>query len=444
MNAAALMAMQAILLPYQKELVGSDARFTWNCWSRQTGKSFASSMRRMLRGAARGRNQFLLSAGERQSAELMGKVALHCKAFDRTFELFVDEQSVYCPTDKASIKQLSCKLPARLGGIRVVGLPANPDTARGFTGDVLLDEFAIHKHDREIWAAMFPTVLRDEGEIDVLSTPKGKRNQFYALRGNEQFECRTITIHDAVAQGLETDVEALQTACGDDEIWRQEFLCEFIDGAMSLFTQEQLLAISDEKLPRTLDEAALTEAAGSVYVGIDIGRKRDLTVIWPFAQDGETLRSLGMIELKNEPFRTQFDIASKVVRTGRAARCCVDATGLGMQMAEELVEEFGDGVVEACTFTAALKAELATTIKRRVEDQRLRIPAEPAIRNDFYSVEKDVTAGGTVRIWSPRTDDSHADRFWAAALACRAASEEAGPVECTTGSPVRAAGMRRF
>lgn len=432
--------MQAILLPYQKELVGSEARFTWNNWSRQTGKSFASSMRRMLRGAARGRNQFLLSAGERQSAELMQKVAMHCKAFDTMLDVLIEEQEVYCQTEKATIKQLSCKLPAKLGGIRVVGLPANPDTARGFTGDVLLDEFAIHKHDNEIWAAMFPTVLRKEGEIDVLSTPKGKRNRFFALRGNEQYECRTVTIHDAVAQGLDADIDAMHAACGDEDIWRQEFLCEFIDGASSLFTMEQLLAISDEKLPRDLDVSRLGDAEGLLYVGIDIGRKHDLTVIWGFEQAGEMLISRGMLELKNAPFRTQFEAASNVLRTSRVGRCCVDATGLGMQMAEELHEEFGD-TVEPCTFTQNLKAELATAIKRRVEDGRVRICADPKIRDEWYGVEKDVTSGGTVRIYSPRTDDSHADRFWAAALACRAASDEAGPVEFMVGPPLDAAGL---
>ena len=40
------------------------------------------------------------------------------------------------------------------GGVRVIGLPANPQTARGFTGDVLLDEFAKRAEDREVWAVL--------------------------------------------------------------------------------------------------------------------------------------------------------------------------------------------------------------------------------------------------------------------------------------------------
>ena len=43
------------LLPYQREDVECDARFRWCCWSRQTGKSFTKSLRRILRGLERGR-----------------------------------------------------------------------------------------------------------------------------------------------------------------------------------------------------------------------------------------------------------------------------------------------------------------------------------------------------------------------------------------------------
>ena len=68
------------LLGYQREDIESDARFRWNCWSRQTGKSFTKSLRRILRGLARNRTQVFLSAGERQSRELMAKARQHCEA----------------------------------------------------------------------------------------------------------------------------------------------------------------------------------------------------------------------------------------------------------------------------------------------------------------------------------------------------------------------------
>ncbi len=70
------------LLPYQRAVVDCGARFTWSCWARQTGKSFTFSLRRLLRGLARRRNQIILSAGERQSREVMEKVRLHCRAMN--------------------------------------------------------------------------------------------------------------------------------------------------------------------------------------------------------------------------------------------------------------------------------------------------------------------------------------------------------------------------
>ncbi|NOX58081.1 MAG: hypothetical protein GXP29_04390, partial [Planctomycetes bacterium] len=127
------------LLPYQRADVESEDRFRWCCWSRQTGKSFTKSLRRVLRGIARRRTQVFLSAGERQSRELMAKARQHCQALAIATE-FLDCDYF----SGTSFKQLEIHLP---GGVKIVGLPANPQTARGFTGDVFLDEFAMHAED---------------------------------------------------------------------------------------------------------------------------------------------------------------------------------------------------------------------------------------------------------------------------------------------------------
>ena len=94
------------LLNYQREDVDSEARFRWNCWARQTGKSFTKSLRRILRGLSRKRTQIFLSAGERQSRELMQKARQHCEALkianDYYDNLFFRD---------LSIKQLEIALP---------------------------------------------------------------------------------------------------------------------------------------------------------------------------------------------------------------------------------------------------------------------------------------------------------------------------------------------
>jgi len=416
------------LLPYQREDVESDARFRWNCWSRQTGKSFTKSLRRILRGLARRRTQIFLSAGERQSRELMEKARQHCQALkiaadyhDRRF--FRD----------LSVKQLEIVLP---GGVRIIGLPANPQTARGFTGDVLLDEFAMHAFDREIWAAMFPTILRGEGELDIASTPKGKSNVFHQLRGNERFSTSTLTIHDAVAQGLDVDVEAIRQAMGDETLFRQEFLCEFLDEATAFLTYEQIAACVEPSLLVCDSVTALSRDPRELFVGVDVGRVRDLTVMWVLARAGDEFVTVGLFELAGAPFRVQFGLLGELLSLRRVRRCCIDAGGLGMQLAEQAVERFGGHRVEAITFTPALKSQMASGLRIAVEGARIRIPNDERIRNDWHSVERTMTESGHFRLSAPRREGSHADRFWAAALALHATDVGDGRVECMNVQPL--------
>ena len=102
------------LLAYQREDVECAARFRWNCWSRQTGKSFTKSLRRILRGLQRRRTQVFLSAGERQSRELMAKARQHCEALKIATDYY--DSGFF---KDLSIKQLEMVLP---GGV-VTGEP---------------------------------------------------------------------------------------------------------------------------------------------------------------------------------------------------------------------------------------------------------------------------------------------------------------------------------
>lgn len=428
-----------VLLPYQREDVLSNDRFRWNCWSRQTGKSFGKSLRRLLRGMARKRNQLFLSAGGRQSRELMMKVRQHCEGLKLAFDFHESTAGMF---DDEHITQLQIDLPSV--GIRIIGLPANPNTARGFTGDVFLDEFAMQMYDREIWAAMFPSVMRGKGELDVASTPKGKQNIFYQLAENPEFGHQTVTINDAVAQGLDADPAQLRIAIGDDMLYRQEFLCEFVDEATAFLTLDVIRACEDEKLPRELDIEALEQHSGDVVVGVDVGRTRDLTVIWALDVIGGQLLSRGLIELQGMSFAEQSAILCRVLDCKCVRKCGIDSTGLGMQLAEQLAERFGTYKVEGHTFSAALKEEMAGKLRVRMEGGSVRIPAAKDIRDDLHSIEKSVTLDGHIRLRATRQAGSHADRFWALALAVYSAAEDYVPVTGMLGPKLRTAGARSF
>lgn len=341
----------------------------------------------------------------------------------------------YCDSryfEGTAFKQLEITLP---GGVRIIGLPANAATVRGFTGDVFLDEFAMHRDDRDIWAAVFPTLLRDDGELDVASTPKGKGNLFYRLSHNERFERTIVTLPEAIGQGLQVDADEIRRSMGDEQLYRQEFLCEFLDETTALLTYDQISACQDATLVKDAPVEDLS-ARGDLYVGVDIGRKRDLTVIWVLERDGETLVTRAVYERRGLPFRRQYELVGRVLALPDVHRCCIDAGGLGMPLAEAAVEDFGGHRVESVTFTNAVKSELAGRLRIAVEERRIRIPVDDAIRDDWHGVERCVSAGGHLRLDASRSGGGHADRFWAAALAVHAVGVRLGPRRCLNVRPL--------
>lgn len=417
------------LLEYQKRDVESLARFSWCCWSRQIGKSFTKSLRRLLRGIERRRTQIFLSAGERQSRELMLKVRQHCRALNLVATFHGSDGFV-----GTRFQQLTVELP---NGARIIGLPANPTTARGFTGDVFLDEFAMHRDDREIWAAVFPTALRGGGELDVASTPKGCDNLFAELRDNQQFSHSTVTLDQAIAAGLDVDAEQIRRSINDDELYRQEFGCEFLDEASAFLTYEQIRQVEDPRLEKELEDRALAACQGPLFVGVDIGRHRDLTVMWVVELRDRVLTTRGIRESRGEPFRAQSEALFRILERRPCRRCCIDAGGMGMPLAEAAVERFGSSRVEAVHFTPRVKDDLATALRLRVEERTLLIPADESIRNDWHSVSRSVTTAGPARYNAIRSGSGHADRFWAACLAVRAADRESGEIEVLRGDGLR-------
>ncbi len=416
------------LLAYQKSAIESAARFRWSCWSRQTGKSFTMSLRRILRGLKRRRNQVFLSASERQSRELMQKARQHCQTLQIAHR--------YSDGDwfrGTSFRQLEIELPNQ---VRIIGLPANPETVRGFTGDVFLDEFAMHADDRAIWAAVFPTLLRGNGELDVASTPKGKSNMFYQLSLNDRFERSLVTLPSAIEQGLQVDAGEIRRSMADEQLYRQEFLCDFLDETTAFLTYDQISACEDATLDKEPGLQRLSEFSGALFVGVDIGRKRDLTVIWVMEREGDRLLTRAVYERQDLPFRRQYELLSEILAFRNVQRCCIDAGGLGMQLAETAVEDFGPHRVEPIIFTNALKSELAGHLRIAVDEGHVRIPVDDAIRNDWHSVERTITAGGHMRLEASRAGGGHADRFWAAALAVRAARSGVGPQQCLNVRPL--------
>ncbi|HZP02852.1 MAG TPA: terminase family protein, partial [Terriglobia bacterium] len=160
------------LLPYQRRWIDDNSQLKIVVKARQIGFSFVATLRAVLRCLERKTTWIFLSKGERQSRLLMEKVQEHiqtCGIVARASESTFFEGTM--------IKQLESRFS---NGSVIYGLPANPDTARGYSGNVTLDEFAFHADADKIYAALFPTITRGYG-LEVISTPNGQQGKFYEL-----------------------------------------------------------------------------------------------------------------------------------------------------------------------------------------------------------------------------------------------------------------------
>lgn len=424
------------LLPYQRAWYEDGSRFLAGVWSRQTGKSFATAAIVAASMIAQANCMWMIAApSERQSHEALEKVKQWLRAFECAFSDELEELDGM--ENKAGAVRLS-------NGSRCIAVPGKPDTVRGMSANVWLDEFAFFEDPDATWKAILPSITNPlrggEKRVILTSTPNGKAGRgkrFFDIcssgddGGKMRWSIHRVPLRDAIAAGLPVDYETLATAIGDPLAVRQELDAEFVDTQSQLLPTEIILRAESEEA--TLRPAAEVFSGGrDLRVGVDVGRVSDPTVIWTAERLGDVLYTREVLVLVGMSHADQLSIIR--ARVAAASRCCMDYTGMGIGMGDMLVREFGEykpeahrfGRVELCTFSASFKREIFPKLREAMEGCRLRIPTNAELRTDLSAMQQ-VCSGGQFSYEAPRTRDGHSDRCTAAAL-CVRAGEGAGNV----------------
>ncbi|MFZ5747172.1 MAG: terminase large subunit domain-containing protein [Pseudomonadota bacterium] len=408
------------LYGYQRRWFLDRARFKLGKFARQTGKTFTTTLEIVDDGFAHALQErrtrwVILSRGERQAREAMNEgIFPHAKAYG----LSIEAQEFDWQGASGSYRALECVLPH---GTRITALPANPDTARGFSSNVFLDEFAFHKDSGAIWKALFP-VISAGWKLRVTSTPNGKSGKFYELDTAEDttWSRHVVDIYQAVADGLPRDIDALRAGIADDDAWAQEYELKYLDEASAWLSYDLIAGCED-------DAAGSRDGyqGGPCFVGRDIGRRNDLHVITVCELIGDVLWERERIEQKRATFADMDAAFDEIMRRYQVARACIDQTGMGEKVVEDAQRRYG-GVIEGVLFTSASKLIMATQGKERFEDRTVRIPCgDVPYRTDLHKLRKISGPTGVPRFVAER-DDDHADRTWALFLAINAAANLAG------------------
>lgn len=410
------------LLPYQVTWLRDRSRFKVGMFARQTGKTFAVTLEAVddcLEAEAGGNHTHwvILSRGERQAREAMQQVKRHLEVYRAGFE------ALEVPFNP-DINALEVRLPH---GSRITAIPANPDTARGFSANVILDEFAFHKDSHEIWRALFP-VISAGFKLRVVSTPNGKGNKFYELMEDrdlaDTWSRHRVDIYEAVAQGLDRDIEELKRGINDPDGWAQEFELQWLDEASAWLSFDLINTCEDESagIPERYE-------GGFCYVGWDVAARGDYSIMWVIEALGDVLWTRERVELRRASFGSQDAEFDRLMSEYRVSRAAIDQTGMGEKVVYDAQRRNGDSRVFGVLFNQGTKLEMATALKESLEDRRLRLPAgDTMLRADLHSVQRVAGPTGIPRLVAERTPDSggaHADRFWALALAVTASAGQA-------------------
>ena len=383
------------LYGYQQRWFLDRSRFKIGKFARQTGKTFTTTLEIVddcyEAEAAGGRTRWvILSRGERQAAEAMASgVKLHAAAYQIGLESLEYD---FKGDSGVSYKALEVAFP---NGSRITALPANPDTARGFSANVFLDEFAFHKDSRKIWTALFPVISRGY-KLRVTSTPNGKGNKFYELcTGKDGIWSRhDVDIYQAVADGLPFDIEQMRAAINDEDAWAQEYELEWLDEASAWLTFELIMAAEHA-------EAGNPElyTGGSCFIGNDIAARNDLWVAWVWELLGDVLWTREVIARRRIKFAVQDAIMDELMERYRVVRLAMDQTGMGEKPVEDAKKRYGAHKVEGVLFTAPRKLAIATSGKQAFEDRKVRIPeGDPVLRADLHKVKKVIGTTGAPRL----------------------------------------------
>jgi phage FluMu gp28-like protein len=432
------------LLPYQRCWADDTSRWKFGLMARQTGKDFCSAEEGVrdcfLHEQARRKTDWLIAApSERQSLESLTK----WKDWTTAYKLAIaDVREEREGGPEALLRSVTITFPR---GSRVIAVPGRPDTVRGYSANVLLTEFAFFENPDQTWRAIVPAVTNPlrggVKKVRLITTPNGIGNKAHEIWSKNfrseisnlksKWSCHFVDIYTAVKEGLPLDIEELKAAVDDPEGWAQEFECQFLDVQAVLLPYELIASCESIEATATVPaEYWDAQLQFSIDMGIDFGRRHDLTVCWSNAQLGDVAQTIEVLELAK--MSTPEQIAILRPRLKRARRVCLDYTGAGIGMGDFLAQEFGEwnpekhrfGKIELFTFSNMLKVEIFSKLRMAFEKRSVRIPISRSVREDLHSINRVTTASGGVTYRAPHSADGHADRCTALALALRAGHEQ--------------------
>lgn len=407
--------------------------------SRRIGLTWGLAAYATLRAAASmsagGQNVWYMGYDKDMTLEFIEVCAMWARAYDcgveEMGEIILDDG----PNE--GVKAFSIRFAS---GFRITALPSVPRALRGKQGIVIIDEAAFHKNVYEVLKSAMAFLIWG-GQVIVVSTHDGIGNDFNKLigeirAGTKRGEVMTITFAHAMADGLHDRVSLVARTKGaaieGAAEWEANIRASYGDDAaeeldcIPKIGSGSLISIEDIIRAEHAEAGDPEFYTGGLYgIGRDVARRRDGQIIWGGELLGDVTWVRDVYDEVGQTFAHQDAFFNGLFVKRRVMRACIDQTGMGEKVVEDLQRLWGTYRVEGVLLTGPNRLDLALGLASAFQLGLIRIPAaDPILRSDLMAIKKvGSEESGSIRIVNDGT--IHADRFWAAALLIRALGVEA-------------------
>lgn len=330
---------------------------------------------------------------------------------------------------------------------------------RGGKKDIVFDE-AAHIPNFDIhFVAALPATIRGEGRMEVTSTPLGKRGKFYEIFANENGQYDKWSHHNFAwfdVPFFATDHKAARKKWVEEyeespaflwqmldefgteaikgivlnltsEEYHQEFCGVFVDESTAFFPYDLIEPCrksdeTEEKLEKWTKRPQRNQNVVSMGVDFAQGKKGgDSTSIQIVEYDEKKDITKHRYyedmnyETGHNSFDKQLNRINELIERFQPTRVRVDGTGLGLKLAEDLKNVWGN-MIEVVMFNNHNKEMMALNLKSLFEKQNIWILREnERLRGQIHNIQRKVSASGLTTY----SGEPHDDMFWALALACK-------------------------
>lgn len=274
----------------------------------------------------------------------------------------------------------------------------------------VFSEYALQ--DPKAWDFIRPILAENGGWAIFGYTPRGMNHGWKLLqqaRSSANWFVSVLTVDETKAIGLEELEEERRHM--SPELFRQEYYCDFIEGASQFF----------KRIDENLWDGNAEPENHYWQLGVDLAKHLDWTVITPF--DLTTFKVAKQERFNKIDYNLQKSRIEASYFRYNQGKIVIDSTGVGEPVYDDLVAR---GVsIEPYRFTEVSRLNLLNNLRILLEQDKIRIPNDPVLLNELRSMQYELSERGKIKISVPT--GTHDDCVMSLALAVWGATMPVNP-----------------